>query len=105
MHLEAPPNGGAGGDPRISIQFLEGSGNPLGAPIFLGRCVQPNWLHQGEDGVARSGGRSSAGARPPVSGSNSYMADAKLNAPFAGSQTQITFVLVAVEGTVTTEID
>src|SRR5437870_4002118 len=37
-----PPLGGVGGNPRISIQFLDGSGNPLGAPIFLGRCVQLN---------------------------------------------------------------
>ena len=35
-----PPLGGVGGNPRISIQFLDGSGNPLGAEIFLGRCVQ-----------------------------------------------------------------
>ena len=37
-----PPLGGVGGNPRISIQFLDGSGNPLGDPIFLGRCVQLN---------------------------------------------------------------
>jgi hypothetical protein len=40
-----------------------------------------------------------------ATGSNSYMVDAKLNAPWANSQTQITCVLVAVENAVTTEID
>ena len=40
-----------------------------------------------------------------VSGTNSYMIDAKLNAPFAKGQSQITCVLVAVENGVTTEID
>ena len=37
-----PPQGGVGGNPRISIQFLDGSANPLGDPIFLGKCVQLN---------------------------------------------------------------
>ena len=37
-----PPQGGVGGNPRISLQFLDGSGNPLGGEIFLGRCVQLN---------------------------------------------------------------
>ena len=40
-----------------------------------------------------------------VSGTNSYMVDAKLNAPFAKNQSQITCVLVAVENGVTGEID
>lgn len=35
-----PPLGGVGGNPRISLQLLDGNGNPLGAEIFLGRCVQ-----------------------------------------------------------------
>ena len=37
-----PPLGGVGGNPRISIQFLDGSANPLGDPTFLGKCVQLN---------------------------------------------------------------
>jgi len=37
-----PPQGGVGGNPRISLQFLDGSGDPLGDAIFLGRCVQLN---------------------------------------------------------------
>lgn len=37
-----PPQGGVGGNPRIPLQFLDGSGNPLGGEIFLGRCVQLN---------------------------------------------------------------
>jgi len=40
-----------------------------------------------------------------VSGTNSYMVDAKLNAPFAKNQSQVTCVLVAVENGVTSEID
>lgn len=35
-----PPLDGVGGNPRISLQFLDGSGQPLGDEIFLGRCVQ-----------------------------------------------------------------
>ena len=40
-----------------------------------------------------------------VSGTNSYMLDAKLNAPFAKGQTQVTCTLAAVENGVTTQID
>src|SRR2546426_6749555 len=35
-----PPLGGAGGNPFIYVQFLGGSGQELGSPILLGRCVQ-----------------------------------------------------------------
>ena len=35
-----PSRGGAGGNPWIYLQFLSGSGSPLGAPVLLGRCVQ-----------------------------------------------------------------
>jgi hypothetical protein len=35
-----PPRGGAGGNPLIYVQFLSGSGAPLGDPFFLGRCTQ-----------------------------------------------------------------
>jgi len=35
-----PPLGGVGGNPRIYFQFTDASGNPLGAEIFVGRCVQ-----------------------------------------------------------------
>jgi hypothetical protein len=35
-----PVVGGAGGNPIISIQFLQGDGTPIGTPIKLGRCVQ-----------------------------------------------------------------
>jgi hypothetical protein len=35
-----PPLGGAGGNPFIWIQFLDGDGNALSGEIFLGRCVQ-----------------------------------------------------------------
>jgi hypothetical protein len=40
-----------------------------------------------------------------VSGTNSYMVDAKLNASFAKDEKQITCALVAVENNVTSEID
>jgi len=33
-----PPAGGAGGNPIIYVQFLNGSGSPVGDPIKLGRC-------------------------------------------------------------------
>jgi hypothetical protein len=33
-----PPLDGAGGNPLIYVQFLSGSGSPLGSPILLGRC-------------------------------------------------------------------
>ena len=35
-----PPLGGAGGNPHIYVQFLDGSGSSLGSPIYIGRCVQ-----------------------------------------------------------------
>ena len=35
-----PVNGGAGGNPLISIQFLQGNGDPIGKPIKLGRCTK-----------------------------------------------------------------
>ena len=35
-----PPLGGAGGNPFIWVQLLDGSGSPLSDEIFLGRCVQ-----------------------------------------------------------------
>ncbi|SRR5579875_2462826 len=37
-----PVNGGVGGNPYIFVQLIDGSGNPLTAPVFLGRCVQGN---------------------------------------------------------------
>ena len=33
-----PPLDGAGGNPLIYVQFLTGSGSPLGSPILLGKC-------------------------------------------------------------------
>ena len=38
--LKQPSRGGVGGNPIISIQFLEGDGEPISAPVVLGRCVQ-----------------------------------------------------------------
>jgi hypothetical protein len=35
-----PVQGGAGGNPIIYIQFLQGDGTPIGTPVKLGRCVQ-----------------------------------------------------------------
>lgn len=35
-----PVRGGAGGNPIICIQFLQGNGDPIGEPITLGRCNQ-----------------------------------------------------------------
>lgn len=35
-----PVQGGTGGNPFISIQFVDKSNNPLSSEIFLGRCVQ-----------------------------------------------------------------
>jgi hypothetical protein len=35
-----PPLGGAGGNPHIWVQFLDGSGRDLCEPIYVGRCVQ-----------------------------------------------------------------
>ena len=35
-----PVLGGVGGNPLIWVDFLEGDGDPIGDPIFLGRCVQ-----------------------------------------------------------------
>lgn len=37
-----PVQGGVGGNPYIFVQFEDGNGNPLTAPVFLGRCVQGN---------------------------------------------------------------
>jgi hypothetical protein len=35
-----PSRGGVGGNPIISIQFLNGDGTPIAEPVTLGRCVQ-----------------------------------------------------------------
>ena len=35
-----PPLDGVTGNPIIYVQFLSGSGDPIGSPIRLGRCVQ-----------------------------------------------------------------
>lgn len=35
-----PSQGGAGGNPLIGIQFLDGNGDPLADPVNLGRCNQ-----------------------------------------------------------------
>jgi hypothetical protein len=35
-----PSRGGVGGNPIISIQFLNGDGSPIADPVTLGRCVQ-----------------------------------------------------------------
>jgi len=35
-----PVQGGVGGNPWISVQFVDGSGNPIGSELLLGRCVQ-----------------------------------------------------------------
>ena len=35
-----PSRGGVGGNPIISIQFLESDGTPMTDPVTLGRCVQ-----------------------------------------------------------------
>lgn len=35
-----PVRGGVGGNPHISIQFLDGEGEELGDEVYLGRCVQ-----------------------------------------------------------------
>lgn len=35
-----PVLGGSGGNPLIWIQLLQGNGDPIGNPYFLGRCVQ-----------------------------------------------------------------
>ena len=35
-----PVLGGVGGNPYIFIQFVDSNGNPLTAPVFIGRCVQ-----------------------------------------------------------------
>ena len=35
-----PVLGGVGGNPRISVQVLDGNGNGVGKEIYLGRCTQ-----------------------------------------------------------------
>lgn len=35
-----PVRGGAGGNPIISVRFLDGAGNPIGDTIVLGKCNQ-----------------------------------------------------------------
>lgn len=35
-----PVRGGAGGNPLIWVQFLQGNDIPIGQPVFLGRCNQ-----------------------------------------------------------------
>lgn len=35
-----PPLGGVGGNPWISLRFLDGNGNPASEEFLLGRCVQ-----------------------------------------------------------------
>ncbi|MCI0747744.1 MAG: hypothetical protein L0Y58_20245, partial [Verrucomicrobia subdivision 3 bacterium] len=33
-----PSRGGVGGNPLISIEFLDGNGTAIDDPVFLGRC-------------------------------------------------------------------
>lgn len=40
VFAKQPPLDGAGGNPYIFLQFLDGSESPLGDPIFVGRCNQ-----------------------------------------------------------------
>ena len=40
VFAKQPPLGGAGGNPLIFLQFLDGAGYELTDPIFLGRCNQ-----------------------------------------------------------------
>ena len=40
VFAKQPPLGGAGGNPIVYVQFTNGSGTALSAPIKLGRCVQ-----------------------------------------------------------------
>ena len=35
-----PSQGGSGGNPIISLQFLDGASDVIGTPVTLGRCVQ-----------------------------------------------------------------
>lgn len=35
-----PVQGGVGGNPWISVRFLNGNGEPVGTETLLGRCVQ-----------------------------------------------------------------
>jgi hypothetical protein len=35
-----PSQGGVGGNPLISVQFLDGNGDPFADPVDLGRCNQ-----------------------------------------------------------------
>ena len=35
-----PVRGGAGGNPLISVRFLQGNGEPITDPVLLGRCTQ-----------------------------------------------------------------
>jgi hypothetical protein len=37
---KSPAQGGAGGNPIISLQFQDGAGEAIGTPVKLGRCVQ-----------------------------------------------------------------
>lgn len=37
---KSPAQGGAGGNPLIWLQFMQGDNSPIGDPIFLGRCNQ-----------------------------------------------------------------
>lgn len=37
---KSPAQGGAGGNPYIYIQLLDGASQPISAPVFIGRCNQ-----------------------------------------------------------------
>jgi hypothetical protein len=37
---KSPHQGGAGGNPLILLQFLQGDGTPIADPLLLGRCNQ-----------------------------------------------------------------
>jgi hypothetical protein len=37
-----PPLDGAGGNPRVYLQFLDGEGDAIGNELYVGRCVQLN---------------------------------------------------------------
>ena len=97
---QGPPglNGNPGNDGAQGPKGDQGNGGPQGPQGPPGNAW--GW-HKKFDTAAVSAGGSTVLSQV-VSGTNSYMIDAKLNAPFANGQKQLDCQLVAVEGGPTT---
>jgi len=95
---ETGPQGNGGPKGETGSQGNNGARGPQGPP---GNAFG----YHRKFGTADITGTSTTVLSQVVTGSNSYIVDAKLNAPFANGQKQVSCTLVAAEDGVSTELD